>query len=174
MPTVNASDGHVPGNILAALCRTPDIGLYHWIIYLCTSDVGGYKFHAHNSSNTRPWVYEKAEWAAIESERCVTLTKIGRLPHGKTVDDVDAALRVIPINVVPDIDRPRFHSRFTCLVWFREALRRLHTAGIITVINLDKLEEKLVYLATGTSYQRARKLLEEKPVIMSPTEYTRF
>ncbi|KAI0633086.1 hypothetical protein C8Q77DRAFT_1158508 [Trametes polyzona] len=164
-------DGHEPGNIHAALCDTGNVGEFHWVIYLCTTNRQGYKFHAHNKMNTEPWRYHTDLWDGMDSRSCIAFTKIGRLAQGQTHHDIDAVVRTIPM-AVPDVDRPRFHRSFTCLVWFREALRRLHTAGIIGVVDLAKLEEKLVSSATATQYRRLYNLQPREPVIMSPSEYT--
>jgi hypothetical protein len=49
-------------------------------------------------------------------------------------------LKTIPM-VVPDIDKAR-EPKFTCRVWFREAIRVLHKRGIINCTNLDSLEQE--------------------------------
>ncbi|OJT11329.1 hypothetical protein TRAPUB_12129 [Trametes pubescens] len=171
MSTLGPLDGHVVGNILAALCTTDESGFYHWVIYVCTENDSGYKFHAHNDSNKGPWRYHRGKWDALSSIHCVCITKIGRLAEGKTWEDVDRAVEHIPM-AVPDVDRPRFGNMFTCLVWFREAIRKLHTAGISRVIDLDRLEENLRQLATAMEYRRRAGYGGNTPVIMAPSDYT--
>ncbi|KAI0354169.1 hypothetical protein OH77DRAFT_512759 [Trametes cingulata] len=158
-------DGHVPGNILAALCSTKYSGEYHWLIYVCLVSLETVTFY------DGPWEYHTAEWTAMDSETCVALTKIGRLAPDVTWNDVDNVVQTIPM-AVPDKDRPRFGERFTCLVWFREAVRKLHTAGILRVINVDALEEKLTQRATAIQYRRIRGLEPARPVVLSPSEFT--
>ncbi|KAI0369522.1 hypothetical protein BV20DRAFT_352972 [Pilatotrama ljubarskyi] len=164
-------DGHVPRNIMVALCATEDSGSYHWLIYLCMSNRRGYKFHAHNDNGKSYWRYEYKAWNGMDSASCVAFTKIGRLADDLTPDDIDEAVKTIPM-AVPDRDRPRFGDRFTCLVWLRAAMYNLHVAGIIRVTDIDELETKLRQRTTAIQYRREMGLQELVPVILTPSEYT--
>ncbi|KAI0651063.1 hypothetical protein C8Q79DRAFT_8236 [Trametes meyenii] len=103
--------------MLAGLCSTGNTGEYHCVVYVCTTLVQGYKFHAHNAMNTAIWRYHCGPWNALDSAAYVALTKIGPLPQGKTWENVSDILKDIPM-AVPDADRPVFGNRFTlsCLV----------------------------------------------------------
>ncbi|OJT11332.1 hypothetical protein TRAPUB_12132 [Trametes pubescens] len=130
----------------------------------------GTRFHAHNQANTADWEYQSKEWDVLDSGSCVAVTKIGQLPAGMTAKDIDVLLEKIPLTV-PDVDRPRFHDQFTCLVWFRAAIRRLHIARILGVIDLDLLEESLRVKATGEQYANVMRT-RQGPAIMQPSDYT--
>ncbi|KAI0673220.1 hypothetical protein C8Q78DRAFT_1023634 [Trametes maxima] len=195
MTTLGPEDGHVPGNMLAGLCSTSNTGEYHWVIYVCTVCFGpcvsrfsmfsksssplhktlenGYKFHAHNAMNTAVWRYHCGPWNALDSSACVALTKIGRLPQGKTWENVNDILKDIPM-AVPEADRPVFGNRFTCLVWFRAAVRKLHAERYIGVTDIDQLEQSLRKHATAMEYRRLWGLdgSDPKPTIMAPSDYT--
>lgn len=47
---------------------------------------------------------------------------------------------------VPEIDKER-ESKFTCRVWFREAIRRLNAPGVIKCTNVDALEQEVYQYA---------------------------
>lgn len=51
---MNSTTSYVPNGIYAALTRTDVPGTFHWMIYLCITPKGGYKFHATTKANTLP------------------------------------------------------------------------------------------------------------------------
>ncbi|KAI0772389.1 hypothetical protein BD413DRAFT_41725 [Trametes elegans] len=173
MTQLGPNDGHVPGNILAALCVTNTTGEYHWLIYVCTGKRDGVKLHAHDEMNTGPWRYHCGPWNAMDSITCVALTKVGCLPSGKTPEDVHNIVKDIEM-AVPDVDRPRFGNRFTCLVWFRAAIRTLHRERILGVTDIDRLEQSLRELATAMEFRRLAGLQgsNPRPTVMAPSDFT--
>jgi hypothetical protein len=57
------------------------------------------------------------------------------------VRDIVKLLRSIPLCVVPDKDKGR-EARFTCRVWWREAIRRLERGGYINCPDVNALESE--------------------------------
>lgn len=67
----------------------------------------------------------------------------GTLKEGVTSDAIDGLLRDIPM-VTPTQDQPQpWSSR----IWFRQAMRALHQAGILNCTRIDLLEVELDKLA---------------------------
>lgn len=56
----------------------------------------------------------------------------------------------IGMDVVPEVDRRR-EERFTCRVWFREAIRRLVENNILHCLDVDALEAELISLSSPSA-----------------------
>lgn len=78
-------------------------------------------------------------WAA--SRTMTAAAVLGRLPPGKTAEDLNGLLAKIPY-VIPAVDAQR-ERIFTCRVWAREAVRQMHNHGYIHCTNVDALEEEM-------------------------------
>ncbi|GLB39989.1 hypothetical protein LshimejAT787_0704990 [Lyophyllum shimeji] len=141
-----------PNTIFAALKRSDRRGFFHWMIYLCTGESSGYKYHATTDGATSEWHYECAPWqAATDSSMAVTFTKIGELPEWMDHGFLDNYLREIPM-AVPKVDYQR-EKAFTCRVWFRAAIRQLHDSGMfVECSDVDSLESELKNRATAAEY----------------------
>ncbi|KAH9936577.1 uncharacterized protein B0H18DRAFT_326852 [Fomitopsis serialis] len=134
---------HVPGTILAALCRTSGpVGAFHWLVYLCPNTEKGVIFHASRpvdgDRDSDQWRFFTSEWDPFTSQSCLTLALIGRVDNfdpghpSRSVDAMRECLQAIPM-VIPPQDTGR-ELMFTCRVWFREALRRLNAHEAFSMI----------------------------------------
>ncbi|PBL01867.1 hypothetical protein ARMGADRAFT_1005360 [Armillaria gallica] len=142
-------------DIYAVLTSTNIAGAFHWSLYLVVDSSQGYKFHATNKIGTAPWQYECVLWVNPQSEDSmpVTFTKIGQVPEDWDYSYLDYFLNSIPM-CTPDTDRAR-EPRFTCRVWFKEAIRTLHAAEMfVKCADVDALERDLVTKATAAEYMR--------------------
>ncbi|KAH9857112.1 hypothetical protein C2E23DRAFT_806591 [Lenzites betulinus] len=147
---------------LAPLPRYPEIVLaldlmsttpprFHWFLFIpdppsaSTADVHiGVKLHAITNGKQgvdRRWAYDRTSLALATSPAVAAASIIGRLPEGKHVDDLDMLLREIPMSV-PEVDKDR-EPTWTCRVWIREALRRMHGNGYIVCEDVDAMEEEM-------------------------------
>ncbi|KAK0467713.1 uncharacterized protein EV420DRAFT_1634975 [Desarmillaria tabescens] len=156
-------------DIYASLAKSDQVWKSHWIIYfvivcqassLCLilniDDAHRIrervsKMHATNQGNTSPWKYERVEWNGPDSTLAVTFTKIGHVDDDLTVEAFEQYIIDISMSI-PDVDRGK-ESRFTCRVWFKEAIRRLNDAQLfVNCPDVDALEKELNRKATALQY----------------------
>ncbi|KAH8116605.1 hypothetical protein DFH11DRAFT_1221789 [Phellopilus nigrolimitatus] len=113
---------------------------FHWIFYVAQpSGVGGTKMHAIQA-------FGEYEFAAVDytletSQSITHAAVIGHLQH-HTLGQLRALLEQIPLNAVPPAD-VGIEPRFGCRVWIREALRRMHAAGIISCPDVHAMMEEM-------------------------------
>ncbi|EIW64769.1 uncharacterized protein TRAVEDRAFT_42187 [Trametes versicolor FP-101664 SS1] len=127
---------------------------FHWLLWV--PDRGatrerlspGTKMHAlgrrlrgNDGAWIHDWGYESTKFTLNTSHTVAAAAILGRLPTGKTVEDLDQLLAVIPMSV-PAVDQARERD-FTCRVWIREAVRRMHAHRYIHCPNVDALEEEM-------------------------------
>ena len=116
-----------------------------------------------------------ADWTDLDLERCVTMSKIGRLRNPDDIESdlvkMDEILRTIPLTV-PDVDLPYVGGRFTCRVWFRAAIRKLTNDEnhFVRVTDINGLEKHLVTLSTAMQYKGYGN--GKPPAILAPSIYT--
>ncbi|KAF9450790.1 hypothetical protein P691DRAFT_809485 [Macrolepiota fuliginosa MF-IS2] len=129
------------GDILAVQLSRFEENTFHWAICVPLDDKRAAKYHAKGASGH--WWFE-AKPVPIEHnlealDTISSAVKIGSIkPEDATVNVFLDLFETIPMEV-PDVDKPR-EPEFTCLVWFREAIRRLHAAKVINCPNVDDLE----------------------------------
>ncbi|KAI0372888.1 hypothetical protein BV20DRAFT_840067 [Pilatotrama ljubarskyi] len=148
---------------IAPLPRYPDIVLaldlmsttpprFHWFLFVPDapdassgpSPHGGLKLHAITNGQQgedKRWSYDRTPLSLATSPAVAAAATIGCLPPGKSVDDLDAILREIPMEV-SEVDKER-EPTWTCRVWIREALRRMHTSGYVVCEDVDAMEEEM-------------------------------
>ncbi|OJT05710.1 hypothetical protein TRAPUB_3465 [Trametes pubescens] len=126
---------------------------FHWFFFIpdmpaaASSSAqrhGGVKLHAITNGkqgDDRRWSYDRTPLALATSPAVAAAALLGRLPDGKSVDDLDALLRQIPMEV-PEVDRER-EPTWSCRVWIREALRRMHVSGYIHCEDVDAMEAEM-------------------------------
>ncbi|KAI0362376.1 hypothetical protein OH77DRAFT_47818 [Trametes cingulata] len=125
---------------------------FHWFLFVpdapsasgSSPTHGGAKLHAITNGlqgDEKRWSYDRTPLSLATSPAVAAAATIGRLPEGKTIDDLDALLREIPMEV-PEVDRER-EPQWTCRVWIREALRRMHAGGYVKCEDVDALEEEM-------------------------------
>ncbi|KAM5538609.1 hypothetical protein V8D89_007638 [Ganoderma adspersum] len=163
------SKGKPPAKLrIQPLPRYPDIVLalnvidtdpprFHWYIFVPNAadahlDVqSGLKMHATTdyspSETERLWCFDATPTTLATDEGGLAVAAtIGRLRLGLEQGRSQAALRnmlaQIPVAVVPEADRAR-EPTFTCRVWVREALRRMHAEGYVRCPDVDALEEEM-------------------------------
>ena len=88
------------------------------------------------------WKYECSEYILVSSRSVAAAASIGKLTQNHTFEDFNAILREIPM-AVPAVDELR-EPVWSCRVWVREALRRLHNAGYIECSDVDAMEEEML------------------------------
>ena len=107
--------------------------------------------HATTKANTIPWKFEVAEWNGLASVLAVAFVKIGHI-----LDDLDHTalllyIKDIPMSI-PDNQQPK-EFKFTCRVWFKEAIRQLNRAGVfVKCDDVEALEKELSQKATAAEY----------------------
>ncbi|OBZ77678.1 hypothetical protein A0H81_02252 [Grifola frondosa] len=131
----------IPPDIIVALhfiSATPP--LFHWMLYVQSNVEDGFKFHA-TQTNNRNFVYEKASFTLCSSRRISAAAVVGRL-NTHTLCDLHNILKRIPVNIIPHVDIAR-EPQFSCRVWVREAVRRLHAEGFLDCPDVDALEQEM-------------------------------
>ncbi|KAJ7900725.1 hypothetical protein B0H14DRAFT_3123798 [Mycena olivaceomarginata] len=134
------------GDILAVLFSRSDIDTFHWTICVPINSTEAAKYHAKNSGDN--WWFEDPvpRHSILDSKLVSASIKIGSLELNVVTKDI---LRDIlqPISmVVPAVDHAR-EPKFTCRVWFREAVRVLHEARVLNCPDVDALEAECVSYA---------------------------
>ncbi|KAH0582213.1 hypothetical protein H2248_011861 [Termitomyces sp. 'cryptogamus'] len=138
----------IVGDILAVLFSRFEEGTFHWAICIPLDDSKAAKYHVRQSH--LHWWFEDPvpEHDILVSQTLSAAIKIGSLnPDVVSRDILRDILMPIPI-AVPDVDKDR-EPRFTCRVWFREAIRRLHNHRVILCSNVDELEKECNTYALG-------------------------
>ncbi|OBZ72863.1 hypothetical protein A0H81_06847 [Grifola frondosa] len=120
---------------------------FHWALFVPDPVVStGTKFHAvtdHSEPGSGIFTYDKSITVLPSDRGVATAAIIGSL-GSRSVNDLDTLLSSIPCNTVPSVDRER-EPRFTCRVWLREAVRRMHGAGFIRCADVDALEKEILF-----------------------------
>ncbi|KAI0647283.1 hypothetical protein C8Q79DRAFT_908681 [Trametes meyenii] len=125
---------------------------FHWFFFVPdapsatagSTPYAGTKLHAITNGlqgDGKRWSYDRTALALATSPAVAAAAILGRLPPGKTVDDLDAFLCEIPMEV-PQIDEGR-EPVWSCRVWVREALRRMHARGYVVCKDIDALEAEM-------------------------------
>lgn len=122
-------------------------------------------FHATRPNEQDPnfWEFQTDNWDPFKSRSCLTVALIGRVVTFDPCNPTQAAetlcccLQEIPMAVPPQ-DRTR-EPRFTCRVWFREALRRfmVHQA-VQLVMSPEEIMDSLKNRTTAVQYMDTRKV----------------
>ncbi|KAM5538607.1 hypothetical protein V8D89_007636 [Ganoderma adspersum] len=146
---------HYP-HIVLALNLIPGSGSgsrFHWFIFVPDPGQGdekvqtGIKIHVtdffpvFNRATVRMWQFQDTAFTLATSASGVAAAIVGHLTENKTVQQLVDLLREIPMSV-PEVDIDR-EPDFSCRVWVREALRRLHGAGFIDCLDVIALENEM-------------------------------
>ncbi|TBU23243.1 hypothetical protein BD311DRAFT_791751 [Dichomitus squalens] len=154
---------HYPDIVLALNVIETSPPRFHWYFFVPDArdahlDVqAGLKMHATTDFSPSPaertWCFD-AERTTLATDEggLAAAAVVGRLT-GATASQVDGegesgtqgALRDLLARIpmsVPDADRAR-EPVFTCRVWAREALRRMHGAGYVRCPDVDAVEEEM-------------------------------
>ena len=146
-----------PSDIVLALnVIDTDPPKFHWYIFAPNATDGhlnvrsGLKMHATTdyspSESERLWCFDATPVAlATDEGGLAAAATIGRLNEkledGRSQAGLRELLTRIPM-VVPEADKAR-EPVFTCRVWVREALRRMHEGGYVQCPDVDALEEEM-------------------------------
>ena len=143
----NLKESSLEQNAVYTALLTNDPGRsWHWAIYFHQPHTdangvrfGGYKMHATNRSGT--WKYECISLDILATFTLTVIAKIGAIHNPEWgVEFLDEYLRAIPMSV-PDGDRD---PTFSCLTWFRQAIRVLHNEQFcVKCSDVDALEREL-------------------------------
>jgi hypothetical protein len=79
--------------------------------------------------------------------------KLGKLTDTNTINHISELLESIPMST-PAIDA-EIEARFTCRVWFKEAIRVLHAKGVICCPDVYALEKELMSFAKDQDQKTA-------------------
>ena len=148
-----------PDIVLALNVIDTDPPRFHWYIFVPNAadahlDVQfGLKMHATTdyspSETERLWCFDATPTTlATDEGGLAAAATIGRLGleqeqlEGRSQAALRDMLAQIPMSVVPEADRAR-EPAFTCRVWVREALRRMHKEGYVWCPDVDALEEEM-------------------------------
>ena len=139
---------HFPEILIALDLMSTIPAKFHWFIYVPnppqTSSTSGTKLHAVTNGlqgDDKRWSYDRTALNLPISPAVAAAAVIGHMPEGRTVDDLDLLLQSIPMST-PDVDRDR-EPIWTCRVWVREALRRMHASGWLVCEDVDAMEEEM-------------------------------
>lgn len=145
---------HHPHIVLALNLLSADPPRFHWLIFVPTPGQGdekvqtGMKLHAVrilelfiDGVPMGDWTFQAMPFTLAASETVVAAAVIGQL-RDKTIEQLVELLSKIPM-LVPAVDAHR-EPQFTCRVWVREALRRMHGAGFIHCIDVDAMEAEML------------------------------
>ncbi|KDQ10513.1 hypothetical protein BOTBODRAFT_68585 [Botryobasidium botryosum FD-172 SS1] len=127
--------------ICACLFSRADGQTFHWAIILPFSDTHAHKLHATNRSDNW-WRYEDVQDDIIHSVNACLVVELGAM-DSSTHESIGAILKKIPM----DTPAQDGEQRFTCRIWFRQALRELHAAGVIICPDVMQVEANLTRLA---------------------------
>lgn len=140
--------------LLSTLDRIPSDVLYvgvfilkndvHALLFTADGTPTVQKFHAVLSPEPcRRWEYEQAPHDIFSSTRLSAAVQLADL-HGLSTCELDRLLRPIPMST-PSTEPEG--TTFTCVVWFREAVRVLDRAGVVDVPDVDALQIELLGMA---------------------------
>ncbi|PBK82249.1 hypothetical protein ARMGADRAFT_947043, partial [Armillaria gallica] len=134
--------------VYVALTKNEISGTYHWILYFVVTPKSGWKMHATNDGDARTWRYERKTWDGPDSFLAVTFTKIGHVDNNFDVEMLEEYVKDIPMSL-PEVDIGK-EPRFTCRVWFKEAIRHLNlTELFVNCPDVDALERELIQRASA-------------------------
>ncbi|KAF4591278.1 hypothetical protein EYR40_009881 [Pleurotus pulmonarius] len=135
-------------DILAVLYSRGDGETFHWAICIPISTRSAIKLHAKDPGLGH-WFFEDPppEDDLVGSNIVCAAVKIGHLAGDFDIGAVNALLGAIPMEV-PASDAT-IEPRFSCRVWFKEAVRQLARAGAITCPDVYVLEDECREYARG-------------------------
>ncbi|THH30618.1 hypothetical protein EUX98_g3588 [Antrodiella citrinella] len=87
------------------------------------------------------WEYEKKVENVIGNVSACVAVKIGKLSSTADINRVSSILEKIPMSI-PSVDQA-IEGRFTCRVWFKEAVRVLTAKGVISCPDVAGLEREM-------------------------------
>ncbi|KAH9846325.1 hypothetical protein C2E23DRAFT_744335 [Lenzites betulinus] len=144
-----------PEIILALNVLDPRPPLFHWVLYVSVPGAtrdrlsAGTRMHLvcglAPDGKTKVWSFTHSTYVLGTSMTVAAAAVIGRLPPGRTVRDLVGLLQEIPM-AVPEVEAQR-EQRFTCRVWIREAVRRMHTRKYICCPDVYALEAEMLQYA---------------------------
>ncbi|KIY64178.1 hypothetical protein CYLTODRAFT_457458 [Cylindrobasidium torrendii FP15055 ss-10] len=139
--------------VYAALTEAELAGKFHWIIYVAKGKRTGHKIHATTNGNTTPWQFEAKSWDGPSSVAAVAFLKIGHIADDADYSHLVRCVEDIPMSI-PENQRAR-ESKFTCRVWFKEAIRTLNEIGLfVKCDDVDALEAELIQKTSAAQYLR--------------------
>lgn len=132
-----------PDILISLLYLGGDPPRFHWYLYVQNPDSSsGTKIHATGMNGK--WWYKQIEYSLQHDPAVAAVAIIGKLNTTiHTLDYLDAVLKEVPMLEVAHADVGR-EPKFTCRVWLREALRRMHDAGFIHCPDVDAMEAEMV------------------------------
>ncbi|CCA71738.1 hypothetical protein PIIN_05673 [Serendipita indica DSM 11827] len=110
---------------------------FHWALCIGITTTRVLKLHAANLVG--PWAFQEVEETITNSINCCIVYKLGMLDGQTTTVHVREILERIPMA----IPKGSKESMFSCRVWAKEAIYKLHNARIVDCSDADKLEETL-------------------------------
>lgn len=130
-----------PYEVLAVLFGRAEPGTFHWSICIPISPRHAIKLHAKSVGNDH-WFFESDTLPQedLESSPIIAVAvRLGQLLP-EDLENVVQLLKAIPM-VIPEVDQA-VEGRFTCRVWFKEAVRVLNQAGYVRCDDVGALEKE--------------------------------
>ncbi|KAF9487286.1 hypothetical protein BDN71DRAFT_664049 [Pleurotus eryngii] len=142
------------GDILAVLFSRGDGETFHWAICIATTDKIARKYHAKEPIRDH-WFFERPapSHSILTSRTVCAAVKIGRVGPETNLNNLEQYLSQIPMEI--PAAEVGFEARFSCRVWFKEAVRRLHQARIINCPDIYNLEAECKAYAQANEASQA-------------------
>ncbi|KAJ6486369.1 hypothetical protein C8R47DRAFT_979683 [Mycena vitilis] len=143
------------GDILAVVFDRGNLGTFHWAICVPLDSTVAAKYHVTDSSGD--WEFELDERGAVPLHNLIAAQKTtGSQQICAAVKIVDREVLTPFLNTiemaVPVVDKER-ERKFTCRVWFRQAIRELHDTGFLECSDVDALEKECIRYGLGNTPQ---------------------
>ncbi|KAM5544230.1 hypothetical protein V8D89_001890 [Ganoderma adspersum] len=119
-------------------------GTFHWAIVIPSNNSDHAEIlHANNPVEAGGrWSFQRKTHDVYASRTACIIVKIGTLTATNTIERITNLLEGIPM-AIPLADRT-IEPRFTCRVWFKEAIRVLARNGVLTCPDVSALERKMI------------------------------
>ncbi|KAM6492714.1 hypothetical protein JOM56_012438 [Amanita muscaria] len=139
MPSKPARRPPLPKGALCATLFSRGGDVYHWSFIYPINSEDAIKFHAVTGAES--WLYQRDEHFVARSRYACVVVQLNE-PGTCTAEDVDRILHDIPLVTAGGED-----ETFTCRVWMRAAVTKLHEARVINCSDPKRLEDELRQLA---------------------------
>ncbi|KAJ3568462.1 hypothetical protein NP233_g5697 [Leucocoprinus birnbaumii] len=142
--------------VYAALTARPEPYTYHWILFVVTNGHAetGYVLHVTDVGG-KGLEFRCEYWDCPNSKSTLLFAKIGRIAEGLDYRNLLEYVRHVPMRI--PAGKEHIYSRFTCRVWFKEAIEMLNRSQVFVACpDVDLLEKELFQRAHAAALLKAR------------------